>query len=422
MTTLSTPITPATQPMRVVYFRNARGISDVTGAESYLFTLMRALDPTQVQSRLLAAVRPGQSQTAWIREARRRGIPLDLVEVKSKFGLDDLTALREAVRADGAAIVHSVDHRADMVGLLAARLEGIAVVNAFFGWTNFSGWLSRGTVYARADRLAQSWADAVITDSGYMARQASGSRSGTSVAVVHNGVDVNRFDPDLLHSDLRTRFFGRPDVFVFGMVGRVHPNKGQLEFLEFAQRMARQHPDARFLIVGASPPGFEGYHAEVVQRISALGLEGRAILTNVPSVEIPSALHSMDVLMAPSFVESFSYSLLEGMSMRRPVVATDVGGNREMMIDGESGLIVPAVEVEALVEAGGRLLADAALRARIGAAARERVSRLFTLAEMARRTTAIYREVLLARQRGAPHAEMRRNVLRHSAVAIDVSR
>ncbi|MEK7763135.1 MAG: glycosyltransferase family 4 protein [Nitrospirota bacterium] len=402
-------------PLRVVYFRNARGISDVTGAESYLFALLRALDPAQVQGRLLAVIRPGQGNSPWVREARRRELPLELVEVDSKFGLSDLTALRRLVHDWKADLVHSLDHRADIIGLLAARLEGVAMVNAFFGWTNFLGGLSRGTLYTWADRRAQAYADAVITDSGYMARFAAGNGPGSSLAVVHNGVDVARFDPEAQHTDLRQRFFGRSDVFVFGMVGRVHPNKGQLEFLEFAREIAGRYSHTRFLIVGAAPPGFEAYHADVARRIDALGLAGRVVLTNVASVEIPSTLYSLDVLVAPSYVESFSYSLLEAMSMQRPVIATDVGGNREMMVDGESGLIVPTVEVPALVGAAERLLTDAELRARLGRAARARVLQRFTLAEMARRTTAIYREVLQARSSGLPHAEVRRRVQQLSA-------
>jgi glycosyltransferase involved in cell wall biosynthesis len=408
-------------PLRVVYFRNARGISDVTGAESYVFTLLRALDPSQVQGRLLAAIRQGQANSPWVLEARRRGLPLELVEVSSKFGVNDLMALRRLVRDWDADLVHSLDHRADIVGLLAARLERVAMVISFFGWTNFSGRLSRGTLYAWADRIAQARADAVITDSAHMAHFAADSGQRLPLAVVHNGVDVARFDPDADHADIRQRFFGRSDVFVFGMVGRVHPNKGQLEFLQFAHEMAGRHPNARFLIVGAAPPGFEGYHAKVASCIDAFGLTGRALLTNVPSVEIPSTVHSIDVLVAPSYIESFSYSLLEAMSMRCPVIATDVGGNREMMVDGESGLIVPAVDVPALVNAAERLLADAGLRARLGRAARERVLQRFTLSEMAHRTIAIYKEVLQARASGAPHPEVRRRVLRHSAIDSETS-
>jgi len=410
----------ATRPLRVLYFRNARGINDVTGAESYAFALLQALDPAQVQARLVAAIKPGMDNTPWIIEARRRKLPLDLVEVKSKFGLQDCTLLRQRIRAEKADIVHALDHRADIIGLLAARLEKVALVNAFFGWTNFSGRFSRGALYTWADRKAQARADAVITDSGYMAAFAGAGAQRSPVVVVHNGVDISRFQPGAAVPDMRQRFFGTPDCFVFGMVGRVHPVKGQIEFLKMAREIAARDPRTRFLIIGDAPPGWGEYKAEVQRAIGELGLTGRALLTNVASSEIPAVLGNLDALISSSYVESFSYSLLEAMSMRLPIVATDVGGNREMMVHGESGLIVPPGDVPALVREAGALLASADLRRRLGHAARERVEQRFTLAAMAARTTAIYREVLRSREQGLPRLEMRLRVQQHSAVAIKV--
>ena len=403
-------------PIRVMYFRNARGISDVTGAESYVFALLQALDPREVRGTLLAAVRPGMTQTPWIVEAKRRGLPLELIEVGSKFGLQDYQCLRERIRSVGADIVHTLDHRADIVGTLAARREKCAVINAFFGWTNFSGRFSRGALYAWLDRRAQARADAVITDSGYMASFAGAGDRRSPVVVVHNGVDIARFQPDTPLPDLRQRFFGRSDVFVFGVVGRVHPNKGQVEFLHAARELAGRHPQVRFLIIGDAPPGWEAYRAEVAKAITDLGLSDRALLTNVASAEIPAVLASVDVLVSPSFVESFSYSLLEAMSMRRAIIATDVGGNREMMIDRESGVIIPAGDISALVREADTLLADAAKRERLGTNARLRVEEHFTLQCMAERTCAIYRELLQARHQGVGRAEARRRVQRLSAV------
>lgn len=406
----------STRPLRVLYFRNARGINDVTGAESYAFALLQALDPAAVQARLVAAIKPGRDQTPWIVEARRRGLPLELIEVDSKFGLQDLTRLRALIRSERVDIVHALDHRADIIGLVAARLEKVALVNAFFGWTNFSGRFSRGALYTWADRKAQARADAVITDSGYMASFAGAGAQRSPVVVVHNGVDITRFQPGAPVPDMRQRFFGRPDVFVYGMVGRVHPNKGQIEFLRMARELADRDARTRFLIIGDAPPGWGEYKAQVERTIGELGLAGRALMSNVASSEIPAVLGNLDVLVSSSYVESFSYSLLEAMSMRLPIVATDVGGNREMMVHGESGLIVPPGDVPALVREAGALLDDAGLRQRLGQAARERVQHRFTLDAMAQRTTAIYREVMRSRERGLPRREMRLRVQQHSAV------
>jgi glycosyltransferase involved in cell wall biosynthesis len=408
----------SSKPLRILYFRNARGISDVTGAESYVFALMQALDPAQVETRLLATVRPGQTDTPWIIEARRRGLPLQLVEVDSRFGMQDLHALRAAIRDWGADIVHTLDHRADIVGWRGARAENCALINAFFGWTNFTGGFSMGSLYAFLDRKVQARADAVITDSGYMASFAGSGARRSPVVVVHNGVDAGRFEPSGAHGDLRERFFGQRDVTVFGTVGRVHPNKGQLELIAAAKRLCPKYPSLRFLIIGAAPPGWEAYRDEVRNAITAAGLQERVVFDNVPSSDIPAVLSSLDALVSPSHVESFSYSLLEAMSMALPIIATDVGGNREMMVPDDSGIIIPAGDVDAIFNACQRLLDDAALRARLGQRARERLLEHFTLAAMARRTTDIYRAVLASRRERLAPAAARERLQRLSAVPV----
>lgn len=405
-------------PLRVLYFRNARGISDVTGAESYVFALMQALDPAKVETRLLATVRPGQTNTPWIVEARRRGLPLQLVEVDSRFGMQDLHALRAVIRDWKADIVHTLDHRADIVGWMGARAERCALINAFFGWTNFTGGLSAGSLYAFLDRKVQARADAVITDSGYMASFAGSGAARSPVVVVHNGVDAKRFEPATDSGDVRQRFFGRTDITVFGTVGRVHPNKGQLELIAAASQLCAAHPALRFLIIGAAPPGWESYRDQVRAAIVAAGLQERVVFDNVPSSDIPAVLSGIDVLVSPSHVESFSYSLLEAMSMALPIIATDVGGNREMMEEDDSGLIIPAGDVAALCRACERLLGDPSLRTHLGQRARQRLLERFTLATMARRTTDVYREVLALRKDRPEPEQARQRLQRLSAVAV----
>jgi glycosyltransferase involved in cell wall biosynthesis len=138
----------------------------------------------------------------------------------------------------------------------------------------------------------------------------------------------------------------------------------------------------------------------VAELIGRLRLDGTVLLTNLASAQIPAAIATFDALAAPSLQESFSYTLLESMCMRKPIIATDVGGNSEMMRDGLSGVLVPGGNLEALVDACASVLEDAALRRRLGQAAREKVLRHYSVGLMAERTTAVYREVLAWRAAG----------------------
>ncbi len=399
---------PAAKPLNVLFVRNARGIVDVTGAETYLFNLMTALQRMGARCLLAASIRPDLPDPPWLRELRRRELPHVTIPVASKFGLGDLTEVRRLVRSFSADIVHGLDHRADVVALLAGRAANVPAVASFFGWTNWKSDSRKGRLYAWIDRRIQSRLDALIVDSADVGRHADWGDRGAPLLVVPNGVDTQRFDPSRALEDLKSQLFGRSDVLLFSMVGRVHPNKGQIEFVRAAHALLAEHPDTRFVMIGDAPRGYEGYKQEVAELIRTLGVEREVLLTNIPSAQVPALLASTDVLMAPSHLESFSFTLLEAMAMERPVLTTEVGGNREMMTHGENGWLVPAGDVPALVDAARRLIADPDLRRRLGEAARRRVLAEYSVDTMAARTAAVYREIIAWRT----HRQLSRTQLR----------
>ena len=110
--------------------------------------------------------------------------------------------------------------------------------------------------------------------------------------------------------------------------------------------------------------------------------------------DVPDLLETLDVVALPSWTEGLPIVLLEAMAHGRPVVATPVGGTPELVTDGETGLLVPPRDPEALAAALRRVLDDPDLARRLGTAARARVAERFTAAEQARRTLAIYDDVV----------------------------
>lgn len=380
--------------IKVVFFRNARGISDVTGAESYLISLMEGFSSVGVDALLVAAIRPGQDDSPWLVEVKRRRLKFETIVVDSRYSLADFWQLRRHVRHFGGEVIHSLDHRSDVVGAIAARSLGCPHIASFFGWTNFTQSSLKGKIYAIVDRLVQSKVDRLITDSAYMAQFAGGAGKHSKAAVVPNGIDIDRFDPDTPAIGMREKLFGSGSGPIIGMLGRIHPNKGQLDFVEIAATLHRQRPTCRFLIIGDAPPGHEQYKREVLDKIVDKELEGIVALTNVPSEDVPQTFAMMDILMAPSYIESFSFSMLEGMSMALPLVASDVGGAREMVEDGSSGYLVNAGDVDGFSDIVKLLIDSEELRRKVGLAARTRVEKLFTRRVMAESTAKVYRSVL----------------------------
>ncbi len=377
---------------RVLFLRNSRGITDVSGAETYLLTVMRGLIRAGCDVALACAVDPARGRTPWLKALAASGVPYRLTAVPSTFSIADWRAAGTAARELGAEVLHAMDHRSDVIATTLARRLGVPAVASFFGWTNWPAGSLRARLYPPIDRLAMRGLSRVIVDSA-----GGGGRLGLPPdrrAVVPNGVDLTRFDPARVRPDLKRRWFGDAGVRLVGMVGRIHPNKGQHAFAAAAAALAPRFPELRFAVVGDPPPGYEGYRDELLRRVSAAGLGERFRVENLPSRDIPDALASFDVLAAPSLMESLSYVVLEAMALRVPVVTSRVGGHGELVTDGVDGLLIAPGDVDGLAAALARLLADPELAAQLGAAGRARVAQDYSVEAMIARTRAVYARAL----------------------------
>jgi glycosyltransferase involved in cell wall biosynthesis len=176
------------------------------------------------------------------------------------------------------------------------------------------------------------------------------------------------------------------------VVCRLNKKKGIEYFLRAAAVVAAQFPKARFLIVGSSC--FDpNYQAELERLAGELDLSDRVIFTGERN-DIPALLREIDLSVLPSLSEGLSNSLLEAMASAVPVIATNVGGNPEVVQDGRTGLLVPARDAAALAQAMIQILQSPDLARRFGEAGYEKVKSDFSLAATVRRTQELYMELL----------------------------
>ncbi len=379
---------------RVLLLRNCRGISEVTGGEAYILSLMASLDRARCEILLVCQVDPSHGETSWLRQLKARRLPFETIPVSHKGSFQDLFAVPEKIRRFGADIVYSMDHRSDIVGVAGAKITGKPAMAWFGGWTNWTESSIKGQLYAWADRQALKRAAVVVADSPYLAEQLDLGRSGAPIVAIPNGVDLQRFNPDTVSFDFKRELFGDEDVVVLGMVGRLHPNKGQLDFVKAAAALAHKYPACRFVICGGAAPGFEGYRAAIESLIAENKLGQTVRLLAVPASKVPEVIASLDIVMAPCHTESCSFAILEGMAMQKPIVAADAGGNPALVADGVNGLLVPPKNWEALRNSGEKLIAEPQLRAQFGQQARRRVEKEFSLQVMGDRTLQVFHEVI----------------------------
>jgi glycosyltransferase involved in cell wall biosynthesis len=325
-------------------------------------------------------------------ELRARGVGVEVLGLGRLYAPRALAgALRLArrLRARRVDVVHTYLVSANVFGTLAGRLAGVGAVVTTRRDTGFSrNWRLR---------LVEEWlvnplADRVVANSPAVAEATLRERGLTpeKVVVVPNGVDLERFDPSLHPRDEARAWAAREwgiaaDETVVGGVGSLTPVKGHADLLEAAARVVARHARTRFVLVGDGPlrPALE---AQALR----LGLRGHVVLAGARE-DVARVLASFDVVALPSHTEGLSNVLLESMAMARPVVATAVGGNPDVLRDGATGRLVPARDPAALA-AGLAAMIDGPEAARaMGLEARRDVERRFSRQRMVEGHEALYR-------------------------------
>jgi glycosyltransferase involved in cell wall biosynthesis len=175
-------------------------------------------------------------------------------------------------------------------------------------------------------------------------------------------------------------------------VGRISPWKGQHIFVDAAAEILRQYPDTRFQIIGSAMFGEEKYESQIRDQVTSLGLSSKIELTGFCD-DVFSLINKLDVLVhASTMGEPFGQVVVEGMVAGKPVVATSGGGILEIVLDGQTGYLVPMGDASAMAAAVCKLLADPVGASEMGLRGRARVLQHFTIDITAQKVQSIYAE------------------------------
>lgn len=192
-------------------------------------------------------------------------------------------------------------------------------------------------------------------------------------AVVYNPIDLSRFCPAPAN---RARWGLKPDQVVVAYLGQIRDIKGVQDFIAMARQLTQ--PDVRFLIAGEcrAPNKYPGSYSEA-DLAAMIGGDTRIGYVGYVK-EVESVYHAADIVVVPSrWQEPLGLISLEANACGKPVVATRVGGIPEVITEGENGYLVEPGDIDALADRVGRLIADPALRTRMGATGRKRVEQEF---------------------------------------------
>ncbi|MEJ2201876.1 MAG: glycosyltransferase family 4 protein [Desulfuromonadaceae bacterium] len=257
---------------------------------------------------------------------------------------------------------------------------------------------NRGTVYALSKNklahyihrrhvgcmmaVAQAVKDVLVAD-GIPSEQ---------VEVVYGSYDPERFHPEVSGEPARQHWGIPSSKPVIGLIGSLKtPKKGHPVLLEAVPELVRNHPELQVVLLG------EGDPSPLREQAAALGIARHVHFPGFTD-DVPTALAAMDVVVCASLRgEGLTGTLREALAMARPVVSSDVAGNRELVIDGQTGLLVPPGNPTALATAVDRLLSDRDMAETMAREGRQRVMDLCTEDNRAIRAEQIYRALLAAR-------------------------
>jgi len=212
------------------------------------------------------------------------------------------------------------------------------------------------------------------------------------IDVIPNGIAVKERLTGSRDSGIRHELGIDPKVPVIAAISRLNPGKGIEYLLKAAVIVRDQFPEARFLIVGGSY--FDPAYKPSLERLAKeLNVADRVLFTGERN-DIQQLLQEVNISVLPSLSEGLSNSLLESMAAGLPVIATNVGGNPEIVQDGKTGFLVPARDEKALSDAILRMLKAPEMGERFGDAGYQRVSKHFSLAATVRRTEDLYTMLL----------------------------
>lgn len=221
----------------------------------------------------------------------------------------------------------------------------------------------------------------------------SGIVPAPRAATVLNGIPVQRFDnsPPLRQAARATLGLADEDL-VIGCVGRMVALKNHIQLIELMPSLMQRHPRVKLVLIGDGPLA-----DELTARAATLGVTDRVVLAGAHS-NIAGLLPAFDVFAQPSLTEGISIALLEASASGMAIVATEVGGNAEIIRNNETGCLVPAADDRALADTLDRLLADADLRQRLGDAASRWVREHASIEVMRDAYDAFYRDASCSRR------------------------
>jgi glycosyltransferase involved in cell wall biosynthesis len=384
------------EPIKVVKFLTMFAVG---GTERQFVYLAKGLDKSRFDIRVGCLSKKGQ----FLKDIEAMNLPVAEYPIRSLYSPRmphrQLLFARD-LRRQHIRLVHAYGFYPNVFSVPAARLAGCITIASVRDTGVFTSQIKLKTLL---QRTACHLADRVVANSSAVRNWlVSLGVDQNHIDVIPNGIVVNKQLTGSRDFRVRRELGIDPKTPVIAVISRLNPGKGIEYFLKAALIVRGQFPEVRFLIVGGSyyDPAYKPSLESLARK---LNLADSVLFTGERN-DIPQLLQEVNISVLPSLSEGLSNSLLESMAAGLPVIATDVGGNPEIVQEGKTGFLVPARDEKALSDAMLRMLKSAEMREKFGLAGYERVGTHFSLDATVRKTEELY--TMLLEERMWRHARL----------------
>lgn len=360
------------------------------GVARHVLDLVTRLDPEACTPVLYLSLERPESWREAFEAVQARGVLLREVPMRTVPNAAAVTALATWAREDGIDLFHLHSAKAGYLGRQAAQRAGIPVIYTphAFPFQRTTDLLS--PLYRYLERkLALETARIICVSHGEYEEALAAGLPAERLVVISNGLDIDAWPAPSREErrNARERYGIADDQVVAGMLARMAPQKGIDLLIQAADDMLSDYPRARIDIWGDGP------ERHALQKLARRMQLHRRVTFHSPPDTPREAYAAMDVYCAPSRWEAGPYGVLEAMACRLPVVASDVAGNRDAVVNGVTGLLFAADLPGPLSGALRVVLSDEDIRLNYGEAGCRRVRETFTLDTMLAETAALYHAV-----------------------------
>lgn len=370
--------------MRVVHVVKVKGVA---GAENHLLILLEGLRKRSIEAEFLLLVEPSLPVDEMVQAAQARGIPAERIIIHGNVDVGLYRRLWSALRARQPDIVHTHLLHADLFAIPPAWLMRRPVIIS----SRHNDDAFRLKSYQRVlNRWLWRMTDAGIAISEAV-RRFSIDVEGVPedrIQTIYYGYDPEPCDPVALRREVRAELGIPPEQVVIGMVCRLIEQKGIPHGIRAFHKIAGHFPEAQLVIAG------EGNLRQSLEaEARALKLEDRVRFLGWRA-DGARVMAAYDIFLMPSLWEGFGLVMLEAMGHSLPIIGSAVSAIPEVVVNGETGLLVPPRDEVGLADALALLLRDAPLRKHMGLMGQERLETRFSVDKMVEETAALYERLL----------------------------